>query len=174
MNNVTFLFFASIIALSCSTQGRMKNSSYACFDVMRTLLQNDSIKSIDFSKTINCFEWDSLELAVRGSYENHPEIEFALIDNRHNRSVFGREIETVIDWFDRDRHWQMIYFYHNGKKLNQALAISEVPVSFRQLRLTLDDNFFSILESKFTISDRIVGGISGNEIIEHRQMKKSK
>ena len=77
-----------------------------------------------------------------------------------------------MDWFDRDRHWQMIYFYNDGHTLNEALAISQSAVSFTDMTFNKGSIFLNKSESKFKISDRILGGFSNKELIEHRQMIK--
>ncbi|WP_157454210.1 hypothetical protein [Crocinitomix catalasitica] len=162
--------------ISCSNCPENPELDTSCFSSVITKLTNDSVKKIDLGSELNCFQWDSIEIGGRGSYEAYPCMNFTMIENgkyaENGKVVEGSNLESEMDWFDRDGHWQMVYFYHNGKIQNEAFAISQSAVSFFDMTLNRGTIFLDKSESKFDISDRVLGGISGIELIEHRQMIK--
>ncbi len=161
--------------IACSTCPEPQEIDISCFDSFASTLKNDSVKSIDFSKEIRCFSWDSLEIGGRGSYEKYPCMNFTFVDKgkyAKKGTIKGTELESNLDWLDRDRHWQMIYFYHNGQILNKVLVISQPVVSFFEMTLNQGDIFLRNSDSKFIITDRVLGGISEKELVKHRQMMK--
>lgn len=167
----------TLTIISCLNCPENLELDTSCFSSLITKLTNDSVKEIDLGFEINCFQWDSLEIGGRGSYEAYPCMNFTLIENgkyaENGKVVEGSNLESEMDWFDRDRHWQMVYFYNNGQIQNEALAISQSAVSFFDMTLKNRGTIFlNKSESKFDISDRVLGGISGTEIIEPRQMIK--
>lgn len=161
--------FLVVISSACSD---VQENKYHCFESVYDHLTNDTIKEIDFGLQLNCFDWDSLELGLRGSYKNYPSVNFTIIEGwerGEKRNVMkGSSIESKMDWFDMDRHWQMIYFYKGGNILNYALAISQSAVSFTELMIKQKVRFISKSESKFRISDMVRGPIQN--LIKHRQV----
>jgi hypothetical protein len=161
------------LILSCNVCNEKHIADTSCFKKLQISILKESTKKINFSKQINCFEWDSLEIGYRGSYENYPCSKFHQIDKKYD-IFLGRKLENHMDWLDRDRHWTFLYFYKNGMILNDVLAIPESVASFHELKENngSDNLFYKNENTEFRITDFVYGGISGKELQNHRQILK--
>ena len=143
MNKLCYLTIL-IFTISCNSDKCIEKytADTSCFD---SLLKTDLTsfqKEIDFSKRINCFEWDSLKVGERGSYENYPCLKFHQICEKRCGTYLGKDLESHMDWFDRDRHWTFIYFYENGTLLNDVLTVPLSAYLFDELKENNESNLF--------------------------------
>lgn len=88
----------------------------SCFEEFQSNISvyRDSSFSIE---EIDCFEWDSVVVAPRGSYRKHVTLNYKIL--RKN----AKDDPQVLDWLDGDRNWTYILFYKNGILLNDAIAV---------------------------------------------------
>ncbi|MBC3846845.1 hypothetical protein H8K90_10680 [Winogradskyella echinorum] len=143
MNKLYYLTI-SIFTLSCSSDKCLEKyaTDTSCFDSLIVTDLTSFQKEIDFSERINCFEWDSLEVGERGSYKNYPCLNFHQICEKGSGTYLGKDLESHMDWFDRDRHWTFIYFYENGTLLNDVLAVPLSTYLFDELKENNESNLF--------------------------------
>lgn len=127
------LFF---LVLNCNEYECEKTlkKSVSCFEDFKISIRKTTTSKIDFSKQIDCFEWDSIEIGKRGSYKKQPCTNFYQINEKESGTYLGKNLENHMDWLDYDRNWTFVYFYKNGIFINDALAINSNVASFHKLK----------------------------------------
>ncbi len=133
-----------ILIISCNNGKCIENyvTDTSCFENFREMDMTLLTKEIDFSKKVNCFEWDSLEVGKRGSYKNYICMKFHQIYKTGREIYLGKDLESHMNWFDVDRDWTFIYFYKNGTILNDVLAIPKPHYFFEELKKNNESNSF--------------------------------
>ena len=133
-----------ILTISCNNDKCIENYAMdiSCFENFQGIDVTLLTKEIDFSKKVNCFEWDSLEVGERGSYENYTCMKFHQIYKTGSETYLGKDLESHMNWLDLDRDWTFIYFYENGTILNDVLAIPKPHYFFEELKKNNESNLF--------------------------------
>ncbi len=143
MNKLYWLAFF-IFTTSCNHDKCNLNytEETSCFNNLQGILWTSLTKETNFSKKINCFEWDSLKVGERGSYQNYPCLKFHQICKKGCGTYFGKNLEKHMNWLDQDRDWTFIYFYKNGTLLNNVIAIPQPSYLFQELKKNNKSNLF--------------------------------
>ena len=104
-----------------------KNSP--CLDIVENKLKDRTSSILDFSKIVDCFEWDTMYVTSESLTENYPELEYTYIGNVHN----GEELGNVNNWLDGSRDWNYIFFFKNNETIPNAFVICQTELYLRDL-----------------------------------------
>lgn len=112
-----------IFIISCNKHKQLdikyKSNMKCLTNIEKQILLNEKI--LDFSKHINCFEWDSLKIENLNNFDlrKYFDFKFKVVNDSIRKRMEDKGLVFQAD----EESWSYIFFYSKGTILNDALAI---------------------------------------------------